>query len=173
MSIIKSIAKAVYSYAFTEAERKEEGKLLLSDADRFAIAQGYIARDGKLLDQGSLEFRKIRTLAEDFVTFAAKASSFTQMCRSQVRQNSGENYYLVAAVGRILEKHLPYSKAEVKGGETSSLLLSCSEAIEQAKAERNPIKRRALIRKAVKAQVKNLEGTELELIVDAVLLLTA
>lgn len=173
MSIVKSFAKAVYNFAFSEAERVAEIKPLLSDADRCAIATGYLARDAKVLDRNSLEYRKLLQLSEDLVVLHSGKSSFNQMARSHVRANSGSNYYITAALGRILDQHFPFNEQTAVGGESVSLTHLIGEEVKAAKEERNPIKRRSIIRKAIKAQVTTLEGTELDFAVEAVLLISA
>lgn len=169
MSILKSIATSLYRFVTTEAERQANAVAELSDESRATLARTYFAKEVPLLDRGTLTYSKALTVAEDIVITHHNASSFVQMCRSVVRRNSSANYFQMVALGNLIRPQLEAVEGTPIGGEAGELLQSIDSQIKAAAAERNPIKRRSILRNAINERVKGLDSNQLSFAVELVI----
>lgn len=167
---IKSIVQSIARYFLAEDEIRE---LLpeVTSHQRALDNNVYMRRTAVLLGRDTKEYKLGLQAAEDFLLEHHGSTSIIQMCRSLVRKNASHNYYLVAALGNLIERHYEATgaKSQVSGGEANALLVAIDPAVVEASAEKNFIKKRAIVRKAVAAHFGDLDTDTLAAIVELVL----
>ena len=153
MSVIKSAVKFLADRFLTK-EDLLPGLLAQQDvAERADSAVTFFKKEAALLTVGSRSYNAAITAAEDLLITHYRASSFNQLCRSQVRKTAKPEYYAIAVIGQIVDAHNKDAGilSEVVGGEAGALLTAIKDALVEAKAETNFIKRRSIVRKAIVA----------------------
>ncbi|ABY63106.1 hypothetical protein ST201phi2-1p279 [Pseudomonas phage 201phi2-1] len=171
MSLIQSIAKTIYTTFVPENVRQEEATAILSDNNRASMALSYIGKEAATLDHSSQEYKRALGAAEALVLLHNRASSFTQMCRSMVRRTSTDSYYVTAVLGNLVYKteSLASGQTSTQGGEADKLLKAIAVEVAAAKEEKSFIKRRSIIRNAVKRELPTMTADDLSLAVELIL----
>lgn len=159
MSLIQSAVRSLANRFLPKDELLAEALAARSKEDVAGEARLYIRRSAPLLERTSKEYAQAVTAAEELLLSHYSASSFPQLCRSFVRKNAKPEYYLIAAIGQIIEAYNAERDitSSVSGGEAGALLANIAIEIEQAKAEKNFIKKRSILRAGV---TKWLEGID-------------
>lgn len=162
MSAIKSVVKFLADRFLTK-EDLLPGLLAQQNVGENAdMAISFFKKDAPLLTPGSKLYADAVKAAEDLLVTSYRASSFIQLCRSQVRKTAKPEYYAIATIGQIIEAHKAENRevdvTPVVGGEASALLSSINEALIAAKTETNFIKRRSIVRRAIIAQLPGISS---------------
>lgn len=167
MTILKSIATALYNFAVPETEQVSAALEKLTPEQVRLQAVNYLKKEAPQLKAGTREYSQVHQATEDFVLLHHKASSFKQLCRSHVRRTATPTYYLHVTVGQVLQSQIDPSAT--KGGESAQLVerLIGEGVIDAATNERNPIKRRAILRNGIKAHYPGLTSDQLNFIAEA------
>lgn len=167
---VKSIIQSIARYFLAEDDIRE----LLPEVTQHQRALDnnvYMRRTAVLLGRDTKEYKLGLQAAEDFLLEHHGANSVMQMCRSIVRKNASPNYYLTAALGNLIERHYETTgrKPETTGGEAGALLAKIEPSVVEAASEKNFIKKRAIVRKAVAAHFGDLDTDTQAAIVELVL----
>jgi len=173
MSIIQSIAKSIYNTFVPENVRQEEATAILSNNNRVAMALGYFSKEAATLDHSSQEYKRALGAAEGLVLLHHRATSLNQMARSLVRRTSSDEYFLNVVLGNLV--YAETSKGGVpptKGGEAQKLVDAIVKDIVAAKEEKSFVKRRSILRAAIKRELPELGVDELSLAVEVILTLS-
>lgn len=162
MSAIKSVVKFLADRFLTKEDLLPGLLAQQNPAERANSAISFYKREAALLQQGSKAYNDAVKAAEDLLVTHYRASSFVQLCRSQVRKTAKPEYYAIATIGQIIEAHKAENRevdvTPVVGGEASALLSSINDALIAAKAETNFIKRRSIVRRAILAQLPGISS---------------
>lgn len=157
--MINSLVKRIAAHFLSQADLKS---LVNEDSAKVkhSSAVAYITTILSKSEKGSLEYKELNRMANDFVVKSHDANSFAQMCRSYVRDNSAPDYYLVAAIGNVIVAHQMETGtlAKVPGGEAGKLNIAIKQTLNEAKDVKNYIKRRALVNNAVKAELPGIDA---------------
>lgn len=169
MQILKYLATSLYNFAVPVEEQVSSALEKLTPEQNRAQSVSYLRRTAPQLTAGTREYNQVHQAAEDFVLLHHKATSFNQMCRSQVRRTANDAYYLHLVIGKILQTQVDADAT--KGGEAAKLVdaLVANEVLMQAASERNPIKRRAILRNGVKAHYPDLTADQLNFVAEALI----
>jgi hypothetical protein len=175
MSAIKSVVKFLADRFLTKDDLLPDLLAQQDITERANSAIGFFKREAALLVPGGKVYADAVKAAEDLLVTHYRASSFVQLCRSQVRKNAKPEYYTIATIGQIIEAHKADHReddvAPVVGGEAAALLATINDALGAAKSETNFIKRRSIVRKAIVATLPGISSdraaalTELTLLV--------
>lgn len=167
MSVLKSLAKFFATRFLTQDEIQELAPQ--TDIQIANTANSYLRKTAQLLSTASREYQQVLSSAESFILNHHKASSLSQMCRSYVRRNSKPDYYIMAVIGQQLEAHITSNGGYTTGGEAGQLLQSVNDDVAKALAETNVIKRRSIVRDAVKREVVGISADRAAVITELLL----
>ena len=169
MSFLKTIATNLYRYVTTDAERQVDARAELTAASRSEITQEFLAKEALLLDRRNAEYYKTFKVAEGLVLSHYDTSSLPQLARIVVRRTTSASFFETVALSNLISRFVTKSKDDVNGLEASALLSKITPQIAEAAAERNPIKRRSIVRKAIAAEVVGLTSDQLNFAVELVI----
>ena len=157
MSLIQSAVRSLANRFLPKDELLTEALAARSQSDVASEASLFFRRSAPLLDRDRSDYKLAVGAAEELLLSHYGESSFPQLCRSQVRKTAKPEYYLIAAIGQIVEAHAAEKGNidPVAGGEAAALLGAIKSEISDAHAEKNFIKKRSIIRAGV---TKWLEG---------------
>jgi hypothetical protein len=172
MSVIKTVVRALANRFLPKDELLTEALAARSKEDVAGEATLYIRRSAPLLDRTGQEYKKAVTAAEELLLSHHNASSLAQLCRSHVRKNSKPEYYFIAVIGQLIDQHNTANGigSVVPGGEAGELIAKITGALTQAKEQTNFIKRRSIIREAVKAELPGITADRAAAITELLLL---
>ena len=174
MSAIKSVVKYLSNRFLTKEDLLPELLAKRDIIERADDAVGFFMKQAPLLPEGSRPYNNAVKAAEDLLVIHYKSTSFSHLCRSQVRRTAKPNYYTLAVIGQVIEQHVKDGNVVEEqynngGGEAGRLLSTIKEALVAAAEERNPIKRRSIVRKAISVQLPGLTSDRLSLLVELTL----
>lgn len=160
MSAIKSVVKFFADRFLTKEDLLPDLLAQQDFAERADSAIGFFKKEAGLLTPGSRSYDAAVLAATDLLLTHYRAGSFAQLCRSQVRKNAQPDYYAIATIGQIIDAHNKDVGIvnHTVGGEAGALLTQINDALVEAKAETNFIKRRSIVRKAIIAWLPGISS---------------
>lgn len=169
MKLIKDIARSLYTAVTPEAEQRSHALGTLTSEDQHQLAIAHFAKGVPLLIKSSSAYTRAVNVAQDLVVADRGASSFQQMCRRHVRRAASPGYFEIVALGQLIRSVTDLDEGEVEGGEAGGLMGAIRPVVEAALAEKSFVKRRSLVRAAIKEQVPGLDADQLSFAVELVL----
>lgn len=173
MTFLKTIAVALYNFATSKAERQTDAIGTLTDESRSLLARTYFAKEAPLLNKITPDYKHALTVAEDFVIRHNRCTTFTQMCRTVARRSANSSYFQVAVLTDLIRPHLDRAEGSKEGDEATDLIIEIGSSIQEAAVERNPIKRRSILRKAIAAKIPSLDSNELNLAIELIIAISS
>lgn len=169
MSFLKSIATSLYRFATTDTERQADARAELTADSRGEITRAFLSKEALLADRRSTGYTKTLAAAEGLLLSHHEATTIPQLARGITRRTSSPSYFENVALSNLISPFLAKGKDEVVGTEAATLLAKITPQIKEAAAERNPIKRRSIIRKAIAAEVPGLSSDQLNFAIELVI----
>lgn len=169
MKLFRNLAKSLYEAVVPEAERQEAAIATISDAQRTQLAITFFGRDTVLLDRNGQTYQRAKQAAEDFIVSHHRASSISQVHRKEFTRAESDDYVQAVVLGNLLSKDTAADLSATPVSLTNQLFGKIEEDVKAARREKSFIKRRSIIRNAIKREVPSLNSDDLTLAVELVI----
>lgn len=167
MTFLKNIIKALYNRFVSVEERQADAMLQLPKDKIGELAITYFKIEVPRMKLFDKRYKDAYQAAESVVLFDNNTTSFSKMCRDFVRKSSSDDFYLISTLDNLVASVDGFPAQP--GNEGSLLMTLITGDVELAKHEKSFIKRRSIIRNAIKTQVPGLNADQLNLAVELVL----
>lgn len=154
MTILKKIAKVIYTTFVPEDERRAVAMTELTLSDRAVISNKHLNKDVVSLEHSDGIYLNAVKSAEELVLLHHKAGSLIKLCDQYLRQYSSVSYFKNATLSHL-----------VSDEQRAKIVHDLAVAID----EKSFVKRRSIVRGALKREVPELDTDQLSLAVELVL----
>lgn len=169
MKLFRNLAKSLYEAVVPEADRQATALTTITDEQRAQLAITFFGREAALLDRGGQTYKRAKQAAEDLIVSHHSASSIGQVHRKEFARIESDDYVQAVVLGNLLSKDTAVDLSATPVSLTNQLFGKIEEDVKAARIEKSFIKRRSIIRNAIKREVPSLNSDDLTLAVELVI----
>lgn len=169
MKLFRNLAKSLYETFVPEAERQAAAVVTITDADRAQLAITFFGREAALLERGSQTYQRAKQAAEDLLVSHHGVSTIHQVHRKEFTRVTEDDFVQAMVIGNLVAKDTATDLSATPVSLTNQLLGKIGDDVEAARREKSFIKRRSIIRNAIKREVPSLNSDDLTLAVELVI----
>lgn len=169
MKLFRNLAKSLYEAVVPEAERQATALTTISDTQRAQLAITFFGREAALLERSDQTYQRAHRAAEDFIVSHHYEGSIRQVHRKEFTRTAEDDYVQAMVLGNLLSKDDAVDLAATPVSLSNQLFGKIEEDVKAARLEKSFIKRRSIIRNAIKREVPSLNSDDLTLAVELVI----